>query len=878
MPQQFQFKNSIPNRSHSAIQVSGDLSNGDNIYLTDRTALVLGNSISKGGEGVIFEIIGRTDLAKLYFQKKLTSTARDKVKLLETRKVVFPGICWPSKSIMDSNSAFRGFIMPRARGKPLDLTLFRPRVFQTQYPNWTRRNSVQFAIKLLEQIQYLHSIGVLLGDVSPANVLLYDENSPYIVDCDSVQVEDFPSAVGTRDLIPPELDGDFSKILRTMEHELFSVASLLFAILIPGIWPFNHSEGGDGRANIKKGIFPYTDYARARRVKAPPGIRPSWEHLSPQLQSLFASTFCPKEKKPNRPSTTKWLIALRDYQQILEDSTQVFTGPKPVKFGYDLQIIPESTRYDLSDPTRNKLPKASAPTDYEQELTKLAKALGASIKPAATAVRQPIPQPVPTAPALPQQQPSKKTPSLILELFVFGSLLLFVLYIIGVVSQSAEASKKARERAQQVELEKAFEKAGAFETPSINSVHDFHYQCAGFTIDNPIVAAAVTEPTANSVLSYVILCNIFGKDSPYPSPSHYQLLLEKRQSIPEVFRNQTQQVQHQLLSTWGIDFTKTSGTNVLVHYESVDRLKHLFETFKKSAPINYAPVFKPFFGNTNKVPSPKLPFRCKFLEEVGAIIDPTVAGKFALQKKLASQTAVSSTNMEKMLADFATYYVPPNSLDYPRMRNYQSEVLFEHFEFAYRNKVPKPSSQIYVDLLGNIVAPKALHEAIQKIIGSSDGGNATKEKKNGVYSLALEFQSAMLSKKFPRVIDTIPYQIRSDSAHYDHVGLVGSCPASLIAYWIRRNETRLTYDPANYKLFCSQAASVLKQSEQSLDKGFPERQRQRRAQALKEYGITETTDGKLEVIEKNLGAFKAIVAVVFGDTIAEQRLIKAKVK
>ncbi len=360
--------NGITSLSQSPLAVIKDeLLQGDKILLADGSVCLLGKRLGSGGEGIVFEVQGMTQVCKLYFKDRLTEAAKAKVELLVTRRIDHPGICWPSQAVYDTEKQFRGFLMPRADGVPLRQSLFLPRPFMQKNPTWTRLNSTRLAIKILQQIQFLHNLGVTLGDINPLNFLLCNNGDVFLVDCDSFQVEGFPCPVGTVNFTPPELQGvNFKSILRTPEHEMFAVATLLFMIFLPGNCPYTHTGGEDGGANIRRGEFVYTTGWVRGGAKAPMGVwRYCWAHLTTRLKKLFESTFDAEKKTERRPTISDWLSALIQYERILSDPKNVFMGPKPVNWGHDLSIMPQSVYYNPEYGNNNQLP-TDGKTGYER--------------------------------------------------------------------------------------------------------------------------------------------------------------------------------------------------------------------------------------------------------------------------------------------------------------------------------------------------------------------------------------------------------------------------------------------------------------------------------------------------------------------------------
>lgn len=347
------------------------LARGSRVWLSDRRTLVLGDPVAEGGEGIIYTIPGHSTVCKIYRNDKLVQGKQEKITLMLSRSVTYPGICWPTMSVADAAGMFRGYLMPRAQGKPLAHTLFLPKQFMQERPTWTRRESVQLVLTLLKCFEFLHGMNVLVGDVNPQNILLSDASHVAIVDCDSFQVEGFPCPVGTVNFSAPEIQGnDFRIFLRTKEHELFAVATLLFMIMFPGKSPYSHLGGEDGATNIRNGDFPYTRDRERSSKRAPRGVWTScWSHLTPQIKDAFTYSFERSHFGQPRVSVDKWIQLFSAYARILNDKTRTFMGPRP-QVGFDLSIMPHSHRY--TEETADTLP-TDGRSDYDRLLDVMAR-------------------------------------------------------------------------------------------------------------------------------------------------------------------------------------------------------------------------------------------------------------------------------------------------------------------------------------------------------------------------------------------------------------------------------------------------------------------------------------------------------------------------
>jgi rRNA-processing protein FCF1 len=345
VPQPFARAKSTASDLDTPLHAKEDVEKTGVVCLIDGRPVRLVKKLGSGGEGAVFDTDQGSFLCKVYHSNRLTIGAQQKIELMTTRKVANSAICWPLEPVVDGQGVFRGFLMPRASGEPLGHGLFIPTVWQTKRPTWTRRESVQLASRVLEQIDYLHQMRVLLGDINPMNILVQDEKTIFFVDCDSFQVEGFPCPVGSPNFVAPEIQGvDFSRFLRTEEHELFAVATLLFMIMMPGKCPYSHQGGADGAANIRKRHFPYPLGEKAS-AGAPEGAwRFCWSHLTRHLKEAFHQSFHADFKGQPRISVADWLRLLREYEMILNKGAAVFQGPVP-QYGFDLSILPQNFRY-----------------------------------------------------------------------------------------------------------------------------------------------------------------------------------------------------------------------------------------------------------------------------------------------------------------------------------------------------------------------------------------------------------------------------------------------------------------------------------------------------------------------------------------------------
>ena len=327
------------------LQVSKPITDGMTVYMKDKKPIILTRELARGGEGAVFDTSTQESVAKVYFNNRLTKGTQEKIELMVSEKVPDFQICWPQVPIYDSQEVFRGFLMPKASGKPLGHGLCRiPKKWLENNPNWTRRESAELVLSILHKIKLLHQMNIILGDINPLNILVENERSIYFVDCDSYQVGGYPCPVGTVNFTPPEIQGKtYTQFLRTEDHELFAVATLLFMIMLPGKAPFSHEGGENGARNIEIGHFPYCLGDRSNQ-RVPLGVwRYCWSHLSRPIKEAFDRSFHVSHRNEPRVSLDEWIDLFGKYLFDLSNPKKVFSGSRP-SYGFDLSILPQTQR------------------------------------------------------------------------------------------------------------------------------------------------------------------------------------------------------------------------------------------------------------------------------------------------------------------------------------------------------------------------------------------------------------------------------------------------------------------------------------------------------------------------------------------------------
>jgi len=299
---------------------------GDTLLNEKGEKIKLINEIASGGEGIIYETDSKY-IAKIYKKDQLNTRKFEKIKKMISIKIDNVSICYPREILYTTNQEFVGYLMPKAKGKELQKSLFINQLLKKNFPYWNRKNSVELCLTILEKIKYLHERNIILGDINPMNILVVSSKEVYFVDTDSYQIEGYPCPVGTINFTAPEIQRkSFNEFLRTFQNEYFAVSTLLFMIMLPGKPPYSQQGGESPIDNIIKMDFSYRLGDKTNH-KTPIGQwRYMWSHLPYFVKESFYNTFHyegSNSKPQNRINVIKWISIFKRYEKLILDGTLI---------------------------------------------------------------------------------------------------------------------------------------------------------------------------------------------------------------------------------------------------------------------------------------------------------------------------------------------------------------------------------------------------------------------------------------------------------------------------------------------------------------------------------------------------------------------------
>lgn len=291
---------------------------------TSKRVVALGPLLGSGGEGSVFEVLGQPDLAvKLYGQFTNRQTAKLKAMIgrCPASATTDPAVrlAWPASLVYSStNSAdVVGFAMLRTSATE---TLFEYWSRIAYAEPWTEASVLQVVRNVARGVATIHaSTGVVCGDVNGVNVLVDGAGNVTLVDLDSCQVavgsDVFCCDVGRREYLAPELQGkNLRGLVRSVAHDNFALAVLIFQVLMRGYHPFSAQFVGVGTRlaqgeRIQRGLWPYR--VGGAGEYRPPRSAPPFAGLPQEVRRLFYECFELGHVEPaRRPSAEEWAAVI----------------------------------------------------------------------------------------------------------------------------------------------------------------------------------------------------------------------------------------------------------------------------------------------------------------------------------------------------------------------------------------------------------------------------------------------------------------------------------------------------------------------------------------------------------------------------------------
>jgi len=297
-------------------------------------AILAGDKLGEGGEGVVYAVEDGARAVKLY-HKPLSGAAQHKLRIMVARDVgpLAGQAAWPQALIAGPAGSVAGFVMPRA-SEPFDIhAVYSPRDRREKLPKADWKFLVRVAANLAAAFHAAHQAEVVIGDVNHGSVRVGANGCVRLIDCDSFQITHEGAVlrcqVGVDAYTPPELQGKrLSDIDRTVEHDLFGLAVLTFQLLFMGRHPFSGVPKSDWAPTDIPGAIAACAYAygKGRSLLGPPPAAPPIAIVTPDIAALFEQAFAARGA---RPTAGAWFAALTAFSATLHPCGQNPRHAKP---------------------------------------------------------------------------------------------------------------------------------------------------------------------------------------------------------------------------------------------------------------------------------------------------------------------------------------------------------------------------------------------------------------------------------------------------------------------------------------------------------------------------------------------------------------------
>jgi len=296
-------------------------------YYTQLGSLIrLGRKIGQGGEGSVYLIENSNNLAAKIYLPNLAASRHQKIQAMVDAKLAKDTnfVAFPLQALFDSQHKFAGFSMNVVTGHKAIHELYSPSSRKTHFPNANFKFLLRVALNVARAVAAVHSTNCVIGDINHSGVLVSEKTGTVtLIDSDSFQIRQgssvFTCKVGVPEFTPPELQGiDFSKVLRTTNHDTFGLAVLVFQLLFMGRHPFaGRVANGRDAPELERAIgtfrFAYARSSVTTNMLPPPGV-PTLVDIPQDVAAAFESAFL---SRGQRPSAATWVQLLQKMEKSI---------------------------------------------------------------------------------------------------------------------------------------------------------------------------------------------------------------------------------------------------------------------------------------------------------------------------------------------------------------------------------------------------------------------------------------------------------------------------------------------------------------------------------------------------------------------------------
>jgi DNA-binding helix-hairpin-helix protein with protein kinase domain len=313
-----------------------------NFEIVDTSGRVvrLGNELGRGGEGTVFQVASASQQAAKIYHEPLNRERADKIRVMSSLLRDHPITrltAWPIDLLLKRSGEPIGFLLPKVSGTDVH-RLYSPKSRRTDFQSADWRFLIRTAANIARAFGAVHDAGCVIGDVNHGSILVAQNATVRLIDCDSFQLSSggrrFLCDKGVETFTPPELqDRSFTGVIRTQNHDNFGLAVVIFLMLFMGRHPFAGCYLKQGEMPISRAIkesrFAYGVPRSDAHMERPPGS-PPLSIAGDSLAMLFELAFSREMIRDGRPSASEWSAALHQLEQELtqckSSSSHVYHG------------------------------------------------------------------------------------------------------------------------------------------------------------------------------------------------------------------------------------------------------------------------------------------------------------------------------------------------------------------------------------------------------------------------------------------------------------------------------------------------------------------------------------------------------------------------
>lgn len=289
--------------------------------------VIAGRQIGRrGGEGSCYEATSHPGfLVKIYHEAPSDEKAAKLfylTQLAASNPALLNFAAWPTSIAWKAGQRPCGFLMPLVRGKEIH-QLFGPKEREIEFPTAGWDFLVHVARNCAAAFDSLHDIGVVIGDVNEGNLLVTNDGTVRLIDCDSYQVQNgahrWTCDVGVPLWTPPELQGkNFRGLVRTVNHDLFGLATMIFKLLFMGRHPYagiplQPVKNFELQTAIANYMFAFGPQSYSLGLRPPPHCLSLSAFPLGYIQRFEGAFLRGSERE--RPSAEEWASAMDILQQ-----------------------------------------------------------------------------------------------------------------------------------------------------------------------------------------------------------------------------------------------------------------------------------------------------------------------------------------------------------------------------------------------------------------------------------------------------------------------------------------------------------------------------------------------------------------------------------